>query len=482
MSVFRSYFSKNNTLIENNLSNNSQNPVTEITYGTVNSEVTRFIFDIDLNPLLKRISEGHINPARISKHVLYLTNTIQNAREYIGKRSYSLDIERASSFDLELFNIDEDWDEGSGYDFVWNDRPDFVYVDEINPNPNNQPSNWFYRKNTVPWTVSGGSYQSGVTYIFGTQRFETGAEDIEIDITDYINYRLGLSGVTGTTGTTGFTGASYGLGLKYTDNFEALETLYRQSVGFHTKYTHTFYEPYVETIVNDVVKDDRNYFYLDKDNDLYLYVNVGNESQNIIVNSVEIYDFEDQLVATATGDSVVNIGRGTYKITINIDSQSYPDAVIFRDVWNMTINGKQFEHEGQFYLISQKKFYTFDNSNQIDLDNYSFYFWGIKQQERLVAGDYRKIRLTVRELYPDQSDFKPLDVEYRLFTTVGEKYELDVIPFTSVNRTNSGYEINLDTSWLIPQDYCLQLRLKNGTYYEIKECVKFTIISTGIKK
>ncbi len=479
MSVFRTYFSKNDSLIENNLSNNSQNPVSEISYGTVNSEVSRLIFDFDLAPLISRIQEGHINPERIVRHVLHLTNTIQNAQEYVGKRSYSLDLERASSFSLDLFNVSEDWDEGNGYDFVWNDRPDFVYVDEINPSPNQQAVNWYYRKTNVPWTVSGGSYVSGVTQILGTQYFEDGSEDVEIDITDYINSRLATSGVTGTTG---FTGASFGLGLKFSDDLEALETLYRQVVGFHVKDTHTFYEPYVETVIDDTIIDDRNYFYLDKDNDLYLYVNVGNSPQNITVNNVDIYDFEDQLVATATGNSIVNVSKGVYRITLNIDSDEYPDAVIFRDIWNLTINGKEFQHEGQFYLISQNNFFTFDNSNQIDLDNYSFYFWGIKQQEKLVAGDYRKVRLTVKELYPNQDGFKPLDVEYRVYTTVGEKYQLDVIPFTPVNRTNSGYEINLDTSWLIPQDYCLELRLKNGTFYETKECLNFTIISTGIKK
>jgi len=73
-----------------------------------------------------------------------------------------------------------------------------------------------------------------------------------------------------------------------------------------------------------------------------------------------------------------------------------------------------------------------------------------------------------------------LDIEYRLFTTVGSKYEIDVIPFTSVNRTNTGYEFNLDTSWLIPQDYHLQIRLKNGNYYENKQTLSFTIVSDNL--
>lgn len=477
MSVFRSYFSKNNTLIDGNLTNNSQNPVTEISYGTLNSLPSRFIFDIDLNNLKQRIREGFINPNRIVKHVLHMTNTISNAPEYKGKKSYSLEIERASSFTLDLFNINEEWDEGSGYDFIWDDKP-FAYIDEPQPTLLEQASNWYYRKTNIPWTVSGGSYVSGLTTIFGSQRFEDGSEDLEIDITDYVNGKLGVSGLTG------FTGTSYGLGLKFSDNLEQLETVYRQAVAFHVKDTHTFYEPYIETIIDDVIRDDRNYFYLDKDNDLYLYVNIGGDPQDISVNSVEIYDFEDQLILTATGDSIVNVSKGVYKITINIpsDLEMYPDGVLFSDKWNVNINGKEFTHENQFYLISSDKYYTFDQTNQIELDNYSFYFWGVSQQEKLVAGDIRKIRLTIKELYPNQDNFLPLDVEYRLYTTVGEKYEIDVIPFTPVNRTSKGYEFNLDTSWLIPQDYCLELRLKNGNYYENKKCMKFTVVSNGIVK
>ena len=117
-----------------------------------------------------------------------------------------------------------------------------------------------------------------------------------------------------------------------------------------------------------------------------------------------------------------------------------------------------------------------------DIDNYFFYFWGISEKEKLRAGGLRKIKLTIKELYPNQNNFIPLDIEYRVFTTVGDKYEIDVIPFTPVNRTSKGYEFNLDTSWLIPQDYCIQLRLRNGTYYDNKECVNFTVVSDGIKK
>jgi len=66
MSVFRTYFSKNNTLIDGNLTNNSQNPVSEVSYGTVNSFPSRLIFALDFSDLHQRIADGFINPVRFS--------------------------------------------------------------------------------------------------------------------------------------------------------------------------------------------------------------------------------------------------------------------------------------------------------------------------------------------------------------------------------------------------------------------------------
>jgi hypothetical protein len=510
MSTYRTYFKKNTTLISSNLTNNSQNPVTEISYGTLEKQVSRFIFDVDLTTLLDRIANGQINPRRITKHVLHMTNTIRYAPQYIGRKSYSLNINRASAFNLDFFNVNQSWKEGSGYEFTYNPNvfeftlpnqpPNSFYErtvtvltgitgnsatgvtiiynspNEIIQSPINEASNWFFRQTGTGWTTPG-AYTSGVTQIIGTQPFEVGNEDIELDVTDYINQRLFG---TGYTGTTVYSGASYGIGIKFPNAIEKLTTVFREAVAFHAKDTNTFYEPFVETTIDDQIVDDRNYFYMDKPNDLYLYVNIGNFPQNITVNKVDIYDWEDKLVTTLSGASIINVAKGIYKINLTINSSTYPDAVLFRDVWSLTINSRPVTSENQFYLISQDKYYTFNLSNQIDFRNYYFYFWGINEKENIVAGNTRKIRLTIKELYPNQSNFLPLDIEYRVFTTVGAKYEIDIIPFTSVNRTSNGYEFDLDTSWLIPQDYYLQIRLKNGSYYENKQTLSFTVVSDGI--
>ena len=465
MSVFRSYFSKNNTIIKNNHTNNGQNPVAEISYGTVTNLVTRFIFDIDLEQLRTRIQQGVVNQSRITKHILTMTNTIAEAPQYIGKKSYSEFINRASSVQLDLFNITQDWDGGAGYDFIYDD----TYL----PMYQQGASNWFSGKTNSKWIqegcfVTGGT---GASQILASQSFPVGNEDIQIDITDYINSLL-------FTGTTGFTGTTFGLGLKYPENIENLKTEFIEALAFFNKNTNTFYEPYVETFFDDTILDDRNYFFLDKPNELYLYVNVGNQPENITISGVTIYDHEDNVVAVVTG--ITNVTKGVYKIELSISSNLYPDAVIFRDVWTVIINNNEKEIEQEFYLISQDNYYTFDLSNQINVNNYYFYFYGIQDESYIKSGEIRKVRLSVKELYPNQANFLPLDLYYRVYITTGSDYEVDVIPSTKINRTSRGYEFDLDTSWFIPQDYYLEITLDDGKYYETKQSIRFTIVSDKV--
>ncbi|MFW6242754.1 MAG: hypothetical protein ACOC2W_01190 [bacterium] len=463
MTIFRSYFSKNNTLIGNELTNNSQNPVTEISYGTYDKQVSRFIFDVNFAKLQERIDDGFINPDKIVKHTLHLTNTINNSDDYIGKKSYSNSIERASSFKLDVFNIDEEWHEGSGYDFIYNST--------LNLNLNNsQASNWFERKQNVLWDVEG-YYQSGVTEIIGSQSFDNGNENLEIDVTDYINDRLFNTGNT-----------SNGLGVKFDDLYESLETEFRQAVAFHTKYTHTFYAPYIETIIDDTINDDRNYFYLDKDNSLYMYVNIGGFKQNIDVDYVEIYDYQDNMIDVISGDSVENVSKGVYKINLNLDSRLHPDSVLYRDVWHLTINDRDVVYDGNFYLINPDNYYSINNTNEINFDNYYFKFHGISENENVSDDVIKKIKLTIRELYPNQNNYLPLNIEYRLYSVIAGNHEIDVIPFTPVNRTNTGYEFNLDTSWLIPQDYHIEIRMGDGNYFNKMQKLSFTVTSNNVIK
>lgn len=455
MSLFRSYFEKNNTLIQNNELNVSQNPVGEISYGTLQKTVSRIIFKIDLESLIDKLNDEGINPNSIVSHKLVLTNTIAQRPDLLGGLSYSQGIERASSFELELFEINDEWDEGSGYEFHFND--------DALLNLPKQASNWYFRKTEIPWTQEG-AYVSGTTggsRIIGTQYFEKGNENIEIDVTDYINEIL-FSGLT-----------HNGLGLKFNDYIESIETLKRRSVAFHLKNTNTFFEPYIETEINDVIEDDRNFFYMDKDNDLYLYSNRG----DVFVSGVTIYDFNDNIYQVIPASGITRVKKGIYKISINVDSDDYPDAVIFKDIWTIIQNGKEKNISDGFYLINPDNYYNFGLSNRLNPDNYHFSYFGLKSGEFIKRGDKRRIDINVKQLYKNPDSNFPLNLEYRLYILQSKDVQIEVIPFTKVDRTMLGYEFILDTTWLIPQDYYLDLKISDGTVFSIKQPIGFTIVS-----
>lgn len=454
MSIFRSYIEKNNTLIEGNESNNSQNPVGEVSYGTPDATVSRIIFKLGLDDLASKISTDGILESQITSHKLVLKNTIANRPDLLGKKSYSEAIERASSFQLELFTLVEDWDEGSGYDLLYTDASLMNYG--ITP----MASNWYSGKTGQLWESEGAFNSTGSTVI-GTQSFPKGNEDFSIDVTDYVNAIL-YSGET-----------NYGLGIKFTDAIEALTTVYRKAVAFHLKHTHTVFEPYIETIIDDVISDDRKYFFMDKTNSLYLYSSAG----DVTVSGVTIYDYEGEIVTTITGDNITRVKKGVYKIELSVDSSVYPDSVIFHDSWTIVQNGKTKVITQDFYLIASDKYYSFDLSNSIDPANFHFSYYGLKSGEYIKRGDKRKIEVLIKQLYSTQDDNLPLDISYRLYIKQGGRTHMDVIPFTQVNRTFKGYEFELDTSWLVPQDYFLELKLSNNSIFTVKSPIGFTIVN-----
>jgi hypothetical protein len=417
------------------------------------------------------------------RHTLHLTNTIQLREDLLGKQFADCITDRAASFELELFTVVEDWDEGNGYDFV--------YIDEQFPKIPRGASNWFERKSGVEWSTAGGfttgdTGNTGATsVVLATQRFEKGNENISIDLTDFINSII-FSGVTGTTGTTGTTGITtttgttgtttfFGFGLKHTDQLEALETLNRKAVGFHGKNTNTFFEPYLETEYDDSIQDDRNFFFLDRDNNLYLYSN----NPDTIVSGVTIYDYQDMPIAVLTGDSINEVRQGVFSITINLNSANNVDSVLYRDVWTIFINGVRYDVDQDFYLIEASQQFDFDLSGQFNIDNFFFNFFGLIQNERIRRGDTRTVNLNIRQLYP-QDIFKPLDIEYRIYITQDENTEIEVIPFTKIDRTLRGYQFSIDTSWLIPQNYFIEIRLCNGNVKKSKGQLRFTVVSDSL--
>jgi hypothetical protein len=124
--VIRTYFDKNNTIVYNSNVNTGLNPITELFYGgsdALNS-YSRFLFHFDETRLKSLYTGGTFPDLTKLKHTLRMTNTGAFDKDLLN--TYMGAKERTTSFNLILFKIQQDWDNGVGYDY---EQPLVLYGD-----------------------------------------------------------------------------------------------------------------------------------------------------------------------------------------------------------------------------------------------------------------------------------------------------------------------------------------------------------------
>ena len=109
MSVYKSYFNRNNTIVLNSYANTGRNPITELFFGRVDNITapkgySRLLFNIELSGLTSKLSDGVISTgcSNNMKHTLRMTNTSSFDNELLNGQ-FSNGRRRATSFDLVLF-------------------------------------------------------------------------------------------------------------------------------------------------------------------------------------------------------------------------------------------------------------------------------------------------------------------------------------------------------------------------------------------
>ena len=452
MSITRTYFDKNNTIVSGirNDVNTGRNPVTEIFYG---SGVSRFIFYVDLEAIRTKIADKTINLSSITKHTLKIKNTsnydVLPFRDYRDQVQFN-DKHHATSFDLELKPLTEAWDEGIGYDSdpTYVDTDEMVYLKGA--------SNWTNRVAETAW-VNEGSVSTGTTTI-ATQHFDKGNEDLELDITSFVNTLLAT-----TTGHTGFC-------LKFTDYFEGTSENARKYVSLFTRHTHTFFEPFIETEYNDLVADDRRNVTLGQTCNLYLYVFKN-------VNLLNLDALPICRVGT-TSFTVTQISKGIYNAQVLLPSASYNDYVMYHDVWsNIMVDGTAQPNitlditpkpAGEYYQIGADTFEPLP---------YMLSVSGIKRNENMTQNELRKVLVNVRKPHTVSTIDVASDIYYRMYIKQGIN-QVTVIDWTQVNRSFDSNYFFVDTSWLVPQQYFVDVKLniREETRLYTEE-LKFSIIS-----
>ena len=461
--VTRTYIDKNNTIIFGTLINTGRNPIAELYYGGKENQedYTRHLLYFDVSDLQEKYNHGELGDLSNVTHTLRMTNSSFFDRDLQAQKLLD-GKQRTSSFDLVLFRVNKLWDEGCGYDYQQftgiHPSDDITFVESA--------SNWINATTTDPWDEPGvySGSPSGITVT--TQHFDKGNENIEMDITDEVN-----SLITG--GTT-----NYGYGIAFERDLETKEVVLSQYVGFFTRHTQTYYEPFVETSYNNPIRDDRKNFYRGKTNRLYLYTNLGGEPTNLDSKpSVVVNDGNGAIFSSFTSNDVVQQTKGVYYIELFVPITS-SDCTIFTDTWSdIVINGiNRPDVTLQFEIKDDTEYYNFGDSESLPIE-YTVNLSGIRRDEKIKRGDQRKVFVNARIPYSVNETSVIDGLQYRLWIREGNT-EVNVIDWTDVNRSFLKNYFILDTSWMIPNEYYIDIKLtSNQLVKTYTNTLKFNIVN-----
>jgi hypothetical protein len=113
--------------------------------------------------------------------------------------------------------------------------------------------------------------------------------------------------------------------------------------------------------------------------------------------------------------------------------------------------------------------------NLTELERYSIQFFGIKQNEKVLRGEKRKIVINFRSINNPKNTILN-DVYYRLYIKEG-RTNVIVHDWTLVDKTNEN-SFFLDTSFYVPREYFMEIKGKTFNeeiFYD--EIIKFEILS-----
>ena len=499
MSILRSYIDKNNTIVSNSYVNTGRNPVIELNFGASdfiipNYGYSRLLFNFDLSLLQENISSGVISTGCTSAmtHTLKMTNTSSFDNELLNT-FMSNERRRATSFDLILFRIPKTsgttgdpqyWDEGVGYDYsnfnisqnsASGGMSPLTYVDSRAFST--RPSNWYQTTTIDDWsqpgvysnTNSGNVNFSGLT-IVARQHFELGNEDINMDMSDEINSILNgtLTGVTGW-------GLAY---LPQIENITGLTESY--SVAFFSRHTQTFYQPYLLTNYDDLVKDDRNQFLKNQTNKLYLYVYQNGDLVNLdSLPFVRIENRNGDAVSGMTSLTTCLRTKGIYEVVVPNGFLDSPTPCQYFDIWSgLTINGQNISNVMNQFTLQEYKAGIQIGPVSKEPQIYGFDFNGILQNEQILTSDIRKVGVTIKKAYTGQQVLLGISAFYRVYVREGTT-EVQVQDWTPLNRTPNEYFFMFNMEDKIPNQYYVDIQVNSsGEKDTYKKQLTFNIVNT----
>ena len=404
------------------------------------------------------------------------------------------------SYSLDISAVNGAWTEGTGLDME-------RYKDIGR-------SNWAERQSDTLWTTAGGDYYTDLSSSF-TASFDSGVEDIEVDITTIVEQWLSSSNL-------GWK-ADRGVGIFVSNTYESAARSYYTKKFFARGTEFFFKKPCIEARWDSSIEDDRGNFYYSSSlataaenlNTIYLYNYFRGKLRNIPdVGTGNIYvsfysgSSDDtapsgsalELVVDGTHVSAAalnrvvtgsNVSTGIYKASVALTSAATPVSKIY-DVWFkggssiLSASGDSNQYQtGSFDPVVVKTTTIAPSNNYVtsitDLRNF-----------------YRSDETARFRIYTRQKDWSPTiytkavatpqvqvieSGSYEIYRVIDD---LKVVPFgtgstrhTVVSYDSSGSYFDLDISMLEPgYMYGIKLAFYNediGSWVGQPETFKFKV-------
>lgn len=452
--VTRTFLSKCNTISNASKENFGLNPICSLNYG---SHISRVLIYFDTDSLKEKIVDGTYKVKEKLSHRLKMTNCgsvdIKKFFEKSDAQKFLSQKRRASSFDVIAFKIPKTWDAGNGFD----NSTDFWFLGYKSVSKDG--STWEKSMNGVTWAepVSGTNLCDGIyssdflwdeyekwgrgeeSIVVGRQHFDYGNENLDIDITDYVNSIIFDKEDKE---------RNYGLCLAFSPKLE--ETDGEDSyINFFTNNTNTFFAPYVETRYNSVINDDRYKFYLGKKNRLYFYS---------VVNG-KFTELDESPTCSINGENspVFSETKGIYYTEVKLPKNE-KERVIMSDIWsNIKVDGEDFDEvELDFVTLPFRSNFSFGEEAE-EAVKLNPIISGINDDQKLYQGDIREIIVSFRVPYTT-SDYEIVDESYYRIYAKDADREIDVIDWDSINTLGRKNSFTLNTNELLPQDYYVDIK------------------------
>lgn len=465
--IKHTFFDKCNTIIEDSEFNTGLNPVAELNTGIL---VSRILLHFNIEDLMKSVKEDGVDTKDL-KHILKMTNcgsiNLPSINETI--MSGCQDKKRASSFDIIAFKLPFEWDEGRGFDYYGD------YISEKQRVISLDGSNWFQARNGMEWDEYGvyfnktlnTEYQNNYTkgkesVIIGVQHFDSGTENLEIDITSFVNdILLGKD-------------ENHGIGLAFLPSFER-DSSENKFISFFTNHTNTFFLPYLETINNNSILDNRANFHLGCKNRLYFFASDNGKMINL-----------DELPTCTINDKqyeVKHSGKGIYYIELTIKKgEVEPDTILY-DTWsNIIYNGEDMgEVEMEFVVLPLESKIMLGKHNVAGA-----YFVpqlsGINNKEYLKPGDVREVLVDFIEEYSHGKKCIPSESYFRLYVKENDR-EIDVYPFQTIECKYDEHSFIINSNELVPNTYFVDIKVVQGnTIKHYANVLEFSVASNVTKQ